>query len=73
MKYIRNKLIIEKVSVQKIAKKYSTPAYCYSFGKLKRNIENFKENFKSFSPIICFAIKSNTNINLINEIKRFLI
>ena len=71
MKYIRNKLIIEKVSVQNIAKKYSTPAYCYSFGKLKRNIENFKENFKSFSPLICFAIKSNTNVNLINEIKRF--
>ena len=39
--------------------------------KLKENINNFKKNFKSFSPLICFAIKSNTNVNLIREIKKF--
>tara|TARA_B100001057_G_scaffold407916_1_gene421962 strand:- start:1809 stop:3023 length:1215 start_codon:yes stop_codon:yes gene_type:complete len=71
MKYINNKLIIEKVSVENIAKKYSTPTYCYSYDRLKKNINNFKKNFKSFSPLICFAIKSNTNVNLIREIKNF--
>ncbi len=71
MKYINKKLIIEKISIQNIAKKYGTPAYCYSFSKLENNIKNFKENFKSFSPLICFAIKSNTNVNLISEIKKF--
>ena len=29
------------------------------------------KNFKSFSPLICFALKSNTNLNLIREIKKF--
>ena len=71
MKYINKKLTIEKVSIQNIAKKYGTPAYCYSYNKLKENINNFKKNFKSFSPLICFAIKSNTNLNLIKEIKKF--
>ena len=71
MKYINKKLTIEKVSVQNIAKKYSTPTYCYSYNQLKENINNFKKSFKSFSPLICFAIKSNTNINLIREIKKF--
>ena len=71
MKYINKKLTIEKVSVQNIATKYSTPAYCYSYEQLKKNINNFKKNFKSFSPLICFAIKSNTNVNLIKEIKKF--
>ena len=71
MKYINKKLIIEKVSTQTIEKKFGTPAYCYSYGKLKQNINNFKKNFKSFSPLICFAIKSNTNFNLIKEIKKF--
>jgi len=71
MKYINKKLTIEKISVQNIAKKYGTPAYCYSYGQLKDNIINFKKNFKSFSPLICFAIKSNTNTNLIREIKKF--
>ena len=71
MKYINQKLTIEKISLQNIAKKYGTPAYCYSYEQLKSNINNFKRNFKSFSPLICFAIKSNTNINLINKIKDF--
>ena len=29
-----------------------------------------KKNFKSIAPLICFAIKSNTNISLIREIKK---
>ena len=70
MKYINKKLTIEKVSVESIAKKYGTPSYCYSYDRLKKNIINFKKNFKPFSPLICFAIKSNTNLNLIREIKK---
>ena len=68
MKYINKSLSIEKVKVQDIAKKFDTPVYCYSYKKLKENINNFKKNFYSFSPLICFAIKSNTNMNLIKEI-----
>ncbi len=71
MKYINKKLTIENISVQKIAKKFGTPAYCYSYNQLRENIKNFKKNFTSFSPLICFAIKSNTNLNLIREIKKF--
>ena len=71
MKYIKKKLTIEKASIQNIAARFGTPTYCYSYNQLKENINNFKKNFKSFSPLICFAIKSNTNINLIREIKKF--
>ncbi len=71
MKYINKRLTMEKVNFQRIAKKFGTPFYCYSYSKLKENINKFKENFKSFSPLICFAVKSNTNINLIREIKKF--
>ena len=71
MKYIKNNLTIEKVKVQDVAKKFGTPVYCYSYGQLKENISNLKKNFSSFTPLICFAIKSNTNINLIREIRKF--
>ena len=71
MKYINKKLTIEKVDVVAISKKYGTPTYCYSYNQLKKNINGFKKNFKSFSPLICFAVKSNTNLNLIKEIKNF--
>ena len=68
MKYINKSLSIEKIRVQDIAKKFGTPIYCYSYKQLKENIGNFKKKFKSFSPLICFAIKSNTNVSLIREI-----
>ena len=71
MKYHKKKLLIENISVENIAKKYGTPAYCYSYKLLKENILKFKKNFKSFSPIICFSVKSNTNLNLLKEIKKF--
>ncbi|MDA9793771.1 diaminopimelate decarboxylase [Candidatus Pelagibacter sp.] len=71
MKYIKKKLTIDKVKIEDIAKKFGTPSYCYSYLELKKNINNFKKNFKSFSPLVCFAIKSNTNVNLIKEIAKF--
>ena len=70
MKYIKNNLLIEKVKVLNIAKKFKTPIYCYSYRQLKENINSFKKNFHSFSPLICFAVKSNTNLNLIREIRK---
>ncbi len=71
MKYINKNLTIEKISVEAISKRFGTPAYCYSYDQLRKNITNFKKNFSSLSPLICFAIKSNTNLNLIKEIKKF--
>ena len=70
MKYINNSLTIEKIKAQNLAKKFDTPIYCYSYKKLKENINNFKKNFRSFSPLICFAVKANTNVNLIREIRK---
>ena len=70
MKYINKCLYIEKIKIKDIVKKFGTPTYCYSYKKLKENINNFKKKFKSFSPLICFAVKSNTNVNLIREIRK---
>ncbi len=71
MKYLNKKLMIENINFKSLAQKFGTPAYCYSYSKLKENINNFKKNFKSFSPLICFSVKSNTNVNMIKEIKKF--
>ena len=71
MRYKNNNYFIENINLDKLAIKYSTPLYCYSYNKLRSNIINFFTHFKKFSPLVCFAIKSNTNINLIREIKKF--
>ena len=70
MKYINNSFSIEKVRAEKLAKKFGTPIYCYSYNKIKTNILNFKKNFKSSKPLICFAVKSNSNLELLKEIKK---
>tara|TARA_B100001121_G_scaffold304884_1_gene321155 strand:+ start:186 stop:1400 length:1215 start_codon:yes stop_codon:yes gene_type:complete len=71
MKYLNKKLSVEKINLQRIASKFGTPFYSYSYSKLNENIRNFKKSFRSFSPLICFAVKSNTNIEIIREIKKF--
>ena len=71
MIYKKNRFYIEGISSEKISKKFGTPAYCYSYKKLKENIINFKNFFKSFKPMICFSVKSNSNVNLLREIKKF--
>ena len=71
MNYINNKFLIEKINLDNLDKKFKTPIYCYSYKKLKDKIFNFKKKFSSFNPLICFAVKSNTNVNLLKEIKKF--
>ena len=71
MNYINNKLTFNNKLVESVAKKFGTPVYCYSYEIIKKNIIEFKKNFQSFSPLICFAVKSNTNIKILKEIKKF--
>tara|TARA_Y100000590_G_C15586044_1_gene964165 strand:+ start:33 stop:1247 length:1215 start_codon:yes stop_codon:yes gene_type:complete len=70
MKYINNNFFVENVNLQKLTKKFNTPLYCYSYEKLKKNVNNFKFHFSKLNPLICFAIKSNSNLKIINEIKK---
>jgi diaminopimelate decarboxylase len=70
MKYINKNFFIERVKVLNLAKKFGTPIYAYSYKKLRNNVKKFKRNFKSFSPLICFAVKANSNVKLIKEIKK---
>ncbi len=71
MKYKKEKLTFDGHNITLLAKKFKTPVYCYSFQKLKENILNFKKNFNKIKPLICFAVKSNANIKILKEIKKF--
>ena len=71
MIYRKNKLIIDGFDVSFLAKKFNTPLYCYSLKRIKENILNLKHHFRKIDPLICYAVKANTNINILKEIKRF--
>jgi len=73
MNYIKlrkNNLCVENISALKLAKKYKTPFYCYSLSQIKSNYYLLKNAFGNIKPIICFAIKANSNLSLIKELKK---
>tara|TARA_B100000029_G_scaffold284578_1_gene278322 strand:- start:424 stop:1653 length:1230 start_codon:yes stop_codon:yes gene_type:complete len=73
MNYIRhrkNNLCVENLSTLKLTKKYKTPFYCYSLTQLKSNYLAFNNAFKTVKPIICFSVKSNSNLSILNELSK---
>jgi len=66
----KNNLCVENVSALSLTKKYKTPFYCYSLSQLKYNFYNFVDAFKKIKPLICFSVKSNSNLNLLKELKK---
>ena len=71
MIYKKDKLNIDGFNINYLAKKFATPIYCYSLKKIKENIINFRMKFKKISPLICFAVKANSNSKILKEIKSF--
>lgn len=51
----------EDVAIPMIADAVGTPFYCYSTATLERHYRVFAEAFADLSPLICFAIKANSN------------
>jgi len=71
MKYKKRHFYIENISAERIAKQFGTPSYVYSYDKIKNNINNFKKNFKTIDPLICFSVKSNSNLKILSLINKF--
>ena len=68
IKYVGNNLFIEKLSVANIARKNTTPFYIYSENQIKENYIKFINTFKKTKPLICFAVKSNSNLSILRSL-----
>ncbi len=66
----KNNLSVENVFAFSLTKKYKTPFYCYSLSQLKNNFNSFCSAFKESKPLVCFSVKSNSNIYLLKELKK---
>ena len=69
MIYKKNKLTIDGFNIDFLAKKFSTPIYCYSLKEITKNILDLKHHFKKINPLICYAVKANSNVSILKEIK----
>ncbi len=58
----------EDVSLEKIAEEVGTPFYCYSQATLSRHFRVFDDAFKDIDHLVCFAVKANSNLAIVNEL-----
>ena len=68
--YKNNKLYCEDVDLQEIAKECGTPCYVYSKKTLERHVEVYKNAFKTKDNLICFSVKSLSNISILELINK---
>ncbi|WP_409042406.1 diaminopimelate decarboxylase [Mannheimia haemolytica] len=68
--YKNNQLFVEEVAIADIIEQYGTPAYVYSRSTLERHWHAFNNAFGSHPHLVCFAVKSNSNIALLNVMAR---
>ena len=60
--YRDGELYAEGVPVRRIAGEVGTPAYVYSLATLRRHYRVFDQAFAKIPHLICFAMKSNSNL-----------
>lgn len=63
--YKNNLLMAEDVVVNEIAERFGTPLYIYSRATLERHWHAFDKAFGEHPHLICFAVKSNPNIAIL--------
>jgi diaminopimelate decarboxylase len=68
--YQQDQLFAENVSLDDIAKRFGTPCYVYSRAALTDGYRQFAEAFKSRDHLICYAMKANSNLAIINLFAR---
>jgi len=61
-----NTLHAENVALNKIADTYGTPCYIYSKSALTQAFERFSAGFKDTDHLVCFAVKSNPSLAILN-------
>mgnify|MGYP001311810401 CR=1 FL=1 len=66
--YKGQNLFIDNTSIKSVAKNNITPFYIYSYKKIRNNFETFSNYFKRINPLVCFSVKSNSNVSLISEL-----
>jgi diaminopimelate decarboxylase len=68
--YRNNELFVESVSLQQIANEYGTPCYVYSHAALTQAYQAFDAAFAKRDHLICYAVKANSNIAILNLFAR---
>ncbi len=68
--YKDDELYAESVSLDQLATVYGTPAYIYSRATIERHWRAFDAAFASVDHLVCYAVKANSNLAVLNLLAR---
>ena len=68
--YRADHLYAEDVAISEIVERYGSPLYIYSRATLERHWHAFNDAFASRPHLICFAVKANSNLAVLNVLAR---
>jgi len=68
--YRDGELYAEEVPLREIAAQYGTPCYVYSRATLERHWRAFDAAFSGHPHLVCFAVKANSNLAVLNVLAR---
>ena len=64
--YKNEQLYVEDLPVKQLAEEFGTPLYIYSRATLERHWHAFDSALGDHSHLICYAVKANSNIGILN-------
>ncbi|MAY70662.1 MAG: diaminopimelate decarboxylase [Halomonas sp.] len=68
--YREGELYAEEVPLARIAEAVGTPCYVYSRATLERHFQAYREALGSHPHLICYAVKANSNLAVLNVLAR---
>ena len=68
--YKSNQLFAEDISLESIATQHGTPSYVYSRATIERHWKAFDSALGKHPHLICYAVKANSNIGVLNVMAR---
>lgn len=68
--YREHQLFAEDLAVKAIIARYGTPCYIYSKAALESHWQAFDQAFGKHPHLICYAVKANPNIAVLNSLAR---
>ena len=68
--YKNRKLFCEKIPIESVISKWSTPLYIYSHQAISDRVIKLQKALKPLNSLICFAVKANNNLSILNLLKQ---
>ena len=68
--YKLDQLFVEDVAVSEITSNLRTPFYVYSRTSIKDNFDRFTRSLKGLDSIICYSVKANSNLSVLETIAK---